>query len=455
MRRPARLPLSFTQLWLWRLDRLHGPGLSYNAPAVLRLLGALDADSLEAAIGDVAVRHESLRTVFRPGPDEAEQVILDADDPRARPVLHRVPADECSLPALLAERVGQPVRIEREPAIRPTLFRLGQNDHVLLLQMHYFVSDGGSAAPLARDLGQAYRARLGGKAPEFPALPVQYADYALWQRETLGEETNPGSLVSRQYAYWQGALAGLPASIALPADRPRLSAAPGPSAYLKVLIEPALQEGVRGLARACGASLFMVLLSGLALLLSKLGGGTDIPIGSSIAGRTDAALDDLIGLFMNVLVMRTDLSGDPSVRQLVGRVRDRSLAAYANQELPPDRLARVLGHDSAQDHGRLFQVMFLLQNYQAASFELPGITAHPLPVGTYKAKFDLVFSLTETGAGLAGYIEYATDLFDPGTIEAMSHRYARLLGDMAGGPERRIGGINVTALGSMREVEGT
>ena len=359
--------------------------------------------------------------------------------------------EENALPGLLADLVRQPILIDRNPSICPILIRLDADHYILLLEMHHIVIDGASMVPLTRDLGIAYRARLEGRAPEFPTLPVQYADYTLWQRATLGEETDPGSLISRQAAYWQEALARLPTSIALPTDRPRLSDATSPSAYFKVLIEPALQEKARSLADACGASLFMVLLSALALLLGKLGGGDDIPIGSPLAGRTDVALDDLIGFFVNVTVLRTDLSGDPSVRELIGRVRDRSLAAYANQDLPAERLAEVLGLDRAQAHGRLFQVMFLLQNFQAADFKLPGVVVQLEPVGLYKAKFDLVLSLAETEEGLAGYIEYATDLFDRETIEMMAERFAYVLNAMISGPELRIGGIGVADLSTRRE----
>ena len=454
--RPQRLPLSHAQARLWFLHRLEGPGATYNIPLALRLEGALDAAALEAALGDVVARHESLRTLF-PDAGEGEaphQLVLAAGDPRARLALRRRDADEAALPGLLGEAAACGLRLEAEIPLRATLFRLGPQTHVLLLVVHHIASDGGSLAPLARDVGQAYAARAAGRAPGFAPLAVQYADYTLWQRELLGLESDPDSLVSRQRAYWQQALAGLPECIALPTDRPRPRVASHRGAALPVRIAPGLHQGLRGLARASGASLFMVLQAGLAALLGRLGAGEDVAIGSPIAGRTDGALDDLVGFFVNTLVLRTDLSGNPSVRELLGRVRERSLAAYAHQDLPFERLVELLNPVRSQAHAPLFQVMLVLQNNEAPRLELPGLALAAEPVGAPAAKFDLTLSLAEdpAGGGLAGSLEYAAELFDQGTVEAIAARLVRVLEAMAADPGQRVGGIELLAPAERRQL---
>ena len=347
---------------------------------------------------------------------------------------------EASLPDALAQAAQQGFELAGELPLRAHLFALGDNEHVLLLLLHHIAGDGWSLAPLARDLARAYAARRDGQAPDLPALPVQYADYTLWQHQVLGEESDPQSAIARQLAFWTETLKELPDQLDLPSDRPRpaVSSYRGDSVPLALSAE--LHAGLLALAREGRASLFMVLQAALAALLTRLGAGSDIPIGSPIAGRTDSALDDLIGFFVNTLVLRTDTSGNPSFRELIARVRTTNLAAYSHQDLPFERLVEVLNPARSLSRHPLFQVMLAFQNNAPVSFEgLPGLTASFEPVATTSAKFDLSLALGEqrasdgTPAGLDGVIEYATDLFDRSTVETMAARLVRLLAGGGGG----------------------
>ena len=321
---------------------------------------------------------------------------------------------------------------------------------MLLLLVHHIAGDGWSLAPLARDLARAYAARRDGRAPDLPALPVQYADYTLWQHEVLGEESDPHSAIARQLAFWTETLKELPDQIDLPSDRPRpaVSSYRGDSVPLALSAE--LHGGLLALAREGRASLFMVLQAALAALLTRLGAGSDIPIGSPIAGRTDSALDDLIGFFVNTLVLRTDTSGNPSFRELIARVRTTNLAAYSHQDLPFERLVEVLNPARSLSRHPLFQVMLAFQNNAPVSFDgLPSLTASYEPVATTSARFDLSVALGEerasdgSPAGLNGVIEYATDLFDRASMEAMAARLVRLLEAAVAEPDRAIGSLDI------------
>ena len=278
-------------------------------------------------------------------------------------------------------------------------------------------------------------------------LPVQYADYTLWQQAALGDENDGASALARQLSFWTEALQDLPDQIELPADRPRPAVSSHRGGHVPLSITPELHRGLAGLARETGASLFMVLQAGLAGLLSRLGAGTDIAIGSPIAGRTDAALDDLIGFFVNTLVLRTDTSGQPSFRELIGRVRGRNLAAYGHQELPFERLVEVLNPARSLSRHPLFQVMLAFEAGEAgaATLELPGLAVTPQPIATASAKFDLSVGLVErrladgTPGGIDGVLEYASDLFDEATVEAMGRRLIRLLGGRGRGRRTAAG----------------
>ena len=272
---------------------------------------------------------------------------------------------------------------------------------------------------------------------------MHYADYTLWQRRLLGAEDDPDSRLAQQAAYWRKTLAGLPDCISLPTSRPRPAVSSYQGATLPIAIAPGLHQKLRALARTSGASLFMILQAGLAILLSKLGAGEDIALGSPIAGRTDSALDELVGFFVNTLVLRIDLGGNPTVAALIERVRERSLGAYAHQDLPFERLVEFLNPARAQNHHPLFQVMLALQNNEDARLELPDLSVRYQPIAFNTAKFDLTFSLAENAAGLGGRIEYATDLFDAASVARLSARLVQVLEAIASDPARRVGEIDL------------
>ncbi|MDH6108606.1 amino acid adenylation domain-containing protein/non-ribosomal peptide synthase protein (TIGR01720 family) [Kitasatospora sp. MAP12-44] len=438
--RPDPLPLSYAQRRLWFIDRLEGTS-AYNVPVALRLRGSLDLPALAAALSDVVERHESLRTVFREIDGAPAQIVL--------------PPAPITIPSItdVAEALSAHIDLEHDLPIRPSLLQEGPEDHVLLLVMHHIATDGWSMAPLARDLATAYRSRLGqaplGGAPDWQPLPVQYADYALWQRELLGDESDPESLITRQLAYWREALADAPEQLELPTDRPRPAVADYAGGTVPVTISAQLHSRVTEFAGASGASIFMVVQAALAATLTRLGAGTDIPLGTPIAGRTDEALDDLVGFFVNTLVLRTDTSADPSLRALVERVRRTDLAAYAHQDVPFERVVEAVNPARSTARHPLFQVELAFQNAARAELELPGVTVSIEPVDPGTCKFDLAFDLSErhTAAGepdgIDGMIRFRRDLFDRESVEDLLTRFVRFLDGALAEPERAIGRIEI------------
>ncbi|MFE6051426.1 non-ribosomal peptide synthase/polyketide synthase [Kitasatospora sp. NPDC056446] len=442
------IPPSSAQRRLWFVNRLDGSGSTYNNPVALRLTGPLDVPALEAALADLAERHEPLRTVFPEVDGEPYQRVLDADE--ARPVLDRATCPEDGLTAALEARAQRPFDLTVEAPLRPTLFALGAEDHVLLLVMHHIASDGWSMAPLLRDLTAAYEARLAGREPGWEPLPVQYSDYALWQRELLGDESDPDSLTSRQIAYWRQNLADLPEELSLPADRPRPAVASHRGAVVELDLGAPLHRALAGLAEESGATLFMVLQSALAVLLSRLGAGIDIPLGTPVAGRTDEALDDLVGFFVNTLVLRTDLSGDPTFRELLGRVRDTDLTAFDHQDVPFEQLVEVLRPERSLARNPLFQTMLMLENTGEDAPEGASglrIAQHRFLFDAAKFDFTLAFvarhAADGTPAGIAGAWEFATDLYDRESVELLRDRLLGVLALVAADPGLRVGAVPV------------
>ncbi|MEV0276877.1 amino acid adenylation domain-containing protein [Streptomyces sp. NPDC050610] len=452
--RPERVPVSFAQRRLWFLNQLEGPSATYNIPTTLRLSGALDADALRAALGDVVERHESLRTVFGEDADGPYQRVLDPWS--ARPELTPVRTTEERLEEELRRAARHGFDLATELPLRAWLFETGVDEHVLMVLVHHIVSDGGWSTPLlVRDLTTAYTSRSTGQTPDWAPLPVQYADYTLWQRDILGSDEDPDSPISRQLAYWEMALAGLPEELGLPTDRPR----PAETSYrgdnVPIAIPAALHQRLEALAQENRASLFMVVQAALAALLTKLTGSTDIPLGTPIAGRTDDALEDLVGFFVNTLVLRTDTSGNPAFTDLIARAREADLAAYAHQDVPFERLVEAVNPSRSMSRHPLFQTMLAFNNVdQRAALgerggQLPGLSVTGHRVGTGIAQFDLRFALADGRAadgapdGINGIIEYSTDLFDRGSVERIGERFVRLLESVTVAPELAVSQVDV------------
>ncbi|WP_194543865.1 amino acid adenylation domain-containing protein [Paenibacillus sp. JZ16] len=448
-------PLSFAQQRLWFLYRLEGPSPTYNIPLVARLSGELDLAALRMALGDVAARHETLRTVYPDHDGTSYQHILDAEE--ARPELIVTEIIDSALPDRLAEAVRHPFELATETSLRAELFKLGNGEFVLLLLLHHIAGDGWSLTPLTRDLSDAYMARRLGSEPEWSPLPVQYADYAVWQEKLLGSTGDKGSLIARQLDYWTEALCDLPEQLELPTDYPRPAVASYQGGSVSFPISRELHRRLNTLAQSNRVSLFMVFQSAMAALFTKLGAGTDIPIGSPVSGRNDDSLDQLIGFFINTLVFRVDTSDDPSFDELLQRVRERSLAAFEHQDVPFERLVETLNPPRSRSRHPLFQVMLVLQNTPETSLELPGVSSKLQLQSVGTAKFDLTFELTERRDmhgepdGVHGMIEFSTDLFEHRTAEAMAERYVRVLESAANEPSKAISQLDILTVHEREE----
>lgn len=435
--RPERVPASFGQQRLWVTEAMGDAGTAYHVPLALRLSGALDPEVLAGALGDVVARHESLRTVFT---EDAEGV------------LQRVlPVSEAGTPLVVRESGDArdvrpdptPFALDRELPVRAELFPTGVDEHVLILVLHHIAADGWSMGPLLRDLSMAYAARAMGRAPGWEPIPVQYADYALWQRSLLGDPGQPDSVAGRQLAHWSAALEGLAEQNGFPADRARPARSSGRGGRVPVVVDPAAHRALTELAADSGASGFMVLHAALVALMTRLGGGNDIAVGTPVAGRTDESLAELIGFFVNTLVLRTDTSGAPTFRELVARVKRADLAAYAHQDLPFERVVEALAPERSASRHPLFQVMFSLNNTPLPRPALPGLAvSHETSVQGTGAKFDLTWDLAERydsaggPAGIEGELEFRHDLFDRATAERFAGHFSRLLTALLAHPDR-------------------
>ncbi|WHT22662.1 amino acid adenylation domain-containing protein [Crossiella sp. CA-258035] len=452
--RPPVVPLSPAQHRLWFLNQLEGANPAYHIAFQVRLTGRLDQDALRGALGDLLWRHESLRTVFPETDGLPRQEILAKQATRLDlPVTSTVTEEAGALAAALAAR---PFDLTAELPLRAHLLHLGEEEHLLVVVLHHIAGDGWSTLPLTRDLATAYTARSSGSSPQWTDLPVQYADYALWQRDLLGLDGDPGALLSRQLEFWRAELADLPEELRLPGEGRRSEQATADT--LPLALDPATHAAIRALASGTGASTFMVLHAALATLLHRLGAGTDIPIGTPVAGRTDEALTDLVGFFVNTLVLRADLSGRPSFRTVLDRVRERSLAAYDNQDVPFDRLVEDLRPVRSLSRHPLFQVMLTLLNTPGADLDLPGLRAEIEPVHTGGAKFDLSLSLREHWSadgdpdGISGTLEYRGDLLDAAAARALADRLGHLLAAALAHPDRPVAELDVLAPGERGQV---
>ncbi len=457
--RPGVVPLSFAQNRLWFLDQLQGRSPVYNLPAQLRLRGRLDAATLSGALADVVGRHESLRTLF-PAPEGIPRQLV-------------VPAEQADFgwriidaagwtAARLGEAIGTAARhsfdLATEIPLRARLFRISDDEHVLVIAAHHIAADGWSITPLISDLGEAYAARCAGRAPSWMPLAVQYVDYTLWQHAQLGDLDDPDSPIAAQLAYWQQALAGLPERVQLPTDRPYPPVADYRGATVAVDWPAELQQQLARVAREHHATSFMVVQAGLAVLLAKLSASPEVAVGFPIAGRGDPALDELVGFFVNTLVLRVQVSGDPTVAELLAQVRARSLAAYEHQDVPFEVLVERLNPTRSLTHHPLVQVMLAWQNFAgpddpAAGLALGDLQVTPMPIQTQTARMDVVLSLaerfTEAGqpAGIGGTVEFRTDVYDAASIQTLIERLGRVLAAMTTDPTAQLSSIDVLDVG--------
>ncbi|MYW00127.1 non-ribosomal peptide synthetase, partial [Streptomyces sp. SID3343] len=439
------IPLSFAQRRLWFVDRFEGPSPTYNGAFALRLTGELNVGALESAFRDVVDRHEVLRTVIVEDADGVphQRVLASGEKSFVLPVVEV--ADEEERTAAVEAAATTSFDLAADMPIRAGLLRVGPRDHTLVLVVHHIALDGESLGPLLRDITAAYAARWAGGAPVWEPLPVQYADYTLWQRDVLGDESDPNSLAAGQLEYWRRALADLAQPLALPTDRPRRGAVSSRGDLVEFSVEPELLRAVEKLATEQDTTVSMVMHSALAVLLYHLGCGDDVPIGAPIAGRTDEELRDLVGFFVNTWVLRVDLSGNPTFLELFRRVRERALAAYDNQDMPFERLVELLNPDRSIAYHPFFQVMLAWQEAAPmGNLRFPGLDVESETLKTGTAKFDLFFNMVPDGSGGAGVrLEYATDLFDRGTVELLAARFVRVLGRLVADSGSRIGAVDV------------
>ncbi|HEX2208932.1 MAG TPA: condensation domain-containing protein, partial [Longimicrobium sp.] len=436
-------PVSFSQQRLWMLDRMDPGRAIYAVPLALRLRGELDADALQKALDGLAERHESLRTVFRWMEGGAMQVIL----PRgALPVesidLTPVAADarEDDLRRRLMDESSRPFNLERGPLARVRLYRMAAAEHVLLINLHHVVTDAWSTGVLLRDLAALYAAFAAGEEASLPAPEVRYADYAAWQRERLA-----GDFYDAQVAFWRDALAGAPALLELPADRPRPPVWEGHGASERFRLPRGVADAVDALARAEGCTPFMVLLAAFGGLLGRYARQEDVVIGTPVANRARPETRDVVGFFVNTLALRTDLSGDPPFRTLLRRVREGTLGAFAHQEMPFERLVDELKVPRSAAHAPVFQVMFSLQTADDGPAPLPGLEIGRVPVPGTHAPFDLTLALRNDGEGMIGALEYATALFDAATARRITEHFRTLLAAAVAAPDARLSALPLLA----------
>jgi len=428
----------------------------YTIPTSMRLTGLLDVAAIARSLSAIMRRHEALRTIFAVIDGQPVQVIAPAQalplpliDLQALPEAGR----EAMARRLASEEAQRPFDLERGPLLRASLLRLGAAEHMLLLNIHHIASDGWSGVVFMRELSILYAARLAGQPAVLPELPIQYADYAIWQREWLQgvEDEHQASPLQAQLAYWRARLAGLPV-LHLPTDHPRPAITTFQGALHSFGLPPALGEGLLGLSRREGATLFMTLLAAWKLLLARYSGQDDIMVGTPIANRTRAETEPLIGFFVNTLVLRTDLAGNPSFREVLRRTRATCLEAYVHQDLPFEQVVEALQPTRDLSRNPLFQISFALQNTPGATLELPNITVHALDVDHTTAKFDLTLELTETAQGLAGRLEYRTDLFEAATIARMAVHLETLLHGIVANPAQRLADLPLLTEGERRQL---
>ncbi|MET7772350.1 amino acid adenylation domain-containing protein [Nocardia sp. NPDC005366] len=444
--RPDRIPLAPAQQRMWFVNRYDPQSGAYNIPVVLRLRGGLDTSAMRAALTDVLVRHESLRTVY-PGHDGiGYQVVLPADEVGL--ALDPVPVAERELAEAVMRCVITGFDVTGAVPLRLALFRItdadgADADHLLVLVVHHIAADGFSMGPLARDVMTAYQARAHGTVPRWTPLPAQYADYTLWQRARLGSAHDPDSLLARQLAFWTETLDGLPDRLDLPADRPRPATPSMRAGTVRAELDAATTTRLEALARAEHCSLFMVVHTALAVVSARLSATSDIAIGTPVAGRGAPELDDVVGMFVNTVVLRTHVATELPFTTLLDRVRRADLDAFAHADVPFESLVDVLDPARSAARHPLIQVMLIFQNLTPVRLTLPELTIEPVDLDQPTLRFDLSVTVTRSDSGLSLRLCYATDLFDADTIGHFADRFLRVLRSVADRPELVVGDIEL------------
>jgi hypothetical protein len=434
--RTLDLPLSFAQTRLWFLNQLDGSSATYNIPVALELNGELNIAALERSILEIVRRHEILRTSFQLVGDTPVQVIVEPPESIVSVVdLRSIPvtAQAAKVQQLAETEAQQPFDLADRSLLRVTLLQLSDRSYVLLVTMHHTISDGWSMGVFIQELTVLYAAYCAQQSSPLPALTIQYADFAYWQRQWL-----TGEVLQTQLNYWRQLLTGAPPLLELPTDRPRPSIQTFRGKTQEFQIDRDLTDKIKALSQQSGATLFMTLMAAFATLLYRYSGQSDIVIGSPIANRNREELEPLIGFFVNTLVLRTQLQGNPSFLELQARIKDMTLDAQDHQDLPFEKLVEELQPKRSLSYTPLFQVMFVLGNTPMQELSLPGLTLKPLDLENVNAKFDLTLSIAETEVGLEGAWDYNTDLFDQATIERMSGQFHTLLAGIVANPQLSV-----------------
>ncbi|WP_406230182.1 amino acid adenylation domain-containing protein [Nocardia sp. NBC_01009] len=469
--RNGPVPLSLAQQRMWLLNRLDTSSGDYNMPVAIQLSGVLDVHAMQAAVGDLIARHEVLRTIYPESAAGPVQVVLDAEETVPELVVEDIA--ENAVVQRIREIAARPFDVTAEVPVRGAVLRVtgrhtasadddrrsriagngdahnsgAASEHVLVLVLHHIAGDGWSFTPLARDVMTAYSARVAGAAPEWTPLPVQYGDFALWQRELLGGEDDPESEAAQQVRYWRDELAGLPDHLPLPTDRPRPRVLGHTGGRVPFALDTATHAALTELARTHNVSLFMLLHAAFTVLLARLSGTSDIAVGTPVAGRGAAELDDLIGMFVNTVVFRADIDAEESFADLLGRIRERDLRMLANTDVPFERLVEVLNPRRSIAWHPLYQVGFSFENLAPARFTLPGLELAAIDIDTGVSQFDLHLhigeDIGEAGApnGINGHFVYATDLFDATTVKGFGAALVRILRTVLADPSTAVGAI--------------
>lgn len=433
--RDRDMRLSFSQERLWILDRLGLGSIAYAVPLTYSLKGVINTLALEKSINEIVRRHEILRTTFGEKNGNPIQIIHKPKDHTLDLIdlSDLTEAEREDAVRRISGEAKRPFDLSKGPLLRISLLRLSDEDHILLLTIHHIIFDGWSTGILLAELSVLYKAFSEGNPSPLPGLPIQYGDFAVWQRQWL-----QGEALESLLAYWKRKLDGAPPVLELPADRPRPPVQSHQGASQSKAIPKTISEGLKSLSRQEGVTLFMVLLAAFKTLLYRYTGQEDIVIGTPVANRKRVEIENLIGFFVNTLILRTDLSGNPTFRQLLGRVRENTLEAYDHQDLPFERLVEELQPERSLSHSPLVQVMFTFQNTMASNLTLPGLSANRLRPAWETAKFDLTLFIANGKEGLIETIEYNTDLFDGETISRMAGHFQNLLEGMVSDPDTRV-----------------